>query len=332
MMVLENSGVKPFILPFVEVALQTFLANGIEDLGYSSPIDKTQENIARNKLFRGENAEIDTKQLRIEYKVRLLAAVFQRITGSPPEITIHQWNFFAYVIQKYMLLAHLFLKAGPIEPRLQRRRGSMNARGSKCLHGCLRQTIGAHGCGASDHAIEEVLISFSKLLLFITKGQFTIVSFEGKGTPLPKRGSWKAPFPNTWKNTAGVDKTEGYYIVMKHSPFIGHVISLYTCEGRWTLFDNQAEIVPLDSARISAVGIKGIDYTIHKNDVQYTITYGDDTTEIITTPLDVEQSGLSEYKFSKGASYKLVRMAAAGGRRRNKTHRRKKRNNRSKRR
>ena len=323
MMVFENSDVKPFILPFVEVALQTLLANGIQDLGYSSPIDKTPEEIAREKMFRNETEETDPINLRTTFKIQIIAKVFQRITGSPDTIPIEQWNFFAYVIHKYILLAYLFLKGGTVEPRLQKRRGSINMKGHNSIHSCLRQTIGAYYCGAEDRSIQDVLVQFSQLLQFITKGTFTIVPFEAMKEPLPRRG-WKPPFPNTWKNVMDISNTGGYYVVVnrKDNFRFGHVLSLYKCGGRWTLFDNQAEIVPLgadSSARLSAVGIKGIEYEIRKKEVQYTITYGDDTTEALVTPLEVEQCRESTYLFSKGASYKLVRLAAAGGRRRRAT-------------
>jgi hypothetical protein len=125
------------------------------------------------------------------------------------------------------------------------------------------------------------------------------------------------PYQNTWKTPMSVDKIEGYYIVVLRTDnrSFGHVLSLYKCGERWTIYNNDVGIQPLGediSKKITRTGIKGINYTIHKNDVQYDIIYNDDTTDTLNAELCVEQTTENVFVFSEASSYKLVRLTDAG--------------------
>lgn len=347
MMTFENSNVKPYILPFVEVAMRIFKKNDIHDVGYCAPIEKNAAELENNRRWYGPGAS--THNPRPFHKLDMLVSVFKRITNAPATLETYQWNFFAHLIQKYILLGYLFMKE-PAPPTFKNRRKSFNSKSFDFLHCSLRDTIGARDRGAEPFSVQNVLIPFSEILRFITKETFTIVPFKHMDA-FPRRLPMMRPYHNTWKTPMSLDKIEGYYIVISwvDNPIFGHVISLYKCGEQWTIYDNDIGITPLGqerSRKITRVGIKAINYTIHKNDVQYDIIYNDDTTDTLNVALCVEQSKEKIFKFSEAGSYKLVRltdavapagMGAAGGegggrRLRKKTQRKKKRNNRSKRR
>jgi hypothetical protein len=344
MMTFENPNIKPYILPFVEVAMRILLKNDIHDLGYCAPIEKTAAELENNRRWYGPEAS--THNPRPFHKLAMLVSVFKRITNAPDTFETYQWNFFAHLIQKYILLGYLFMKE-PDQPTLGRRRNSINSASFDYLHCSLRTTIGARGRGAEDYSIRDVFIPFSELLQFVTKGRFTIVPFRPMET-LPRKLPHLRPYQNTWKTPMSVDKTEGYYIVVLRTDnySFGHVLSLYKCGERWTIYNNDVGIQPLGediSRKITRDGIKGINYTIHKNDVQYDITYGNDTTDTLNADLCVEQSTEKVFEFSEASSYKLVRltdavapagMGAAGGegggrRLRKKTKKQRRRKNKS---
>lgn len=335
MMVFENSDLKPYLLPFAEVIMRAFLANGINDLGYFSSVDKSPEELAENIKWAemyGNDGEVDTKRLHIAYKIRVITTVLKRITGAGPDIEQSHWEFFAFVLLKYILLGYLFYTDRAIEPNLRKRRGSINSAAYEYLHTQLRGRIGAYGCGADDSAIQKVIIPFSKLLTFITRGSFTIVPFA-PAAPQPTR--WGLPvMPNSWGEAFGIDRTEGYYMIVKDkaSPRFGHVVAIYKCGDHWSLFDNNATIITFDKAQsdlISARGINGVNYTLRPGEIHYDVTFGDDSTFSTSVAHEDGRTYESNYIFSPGASYKLVRLAAAGGRRRRSTRKQRRRKNKS---
>jgi hypothetical protein len=326
MMIFENQDIKPYIIPFVEVAFRIYLENGINDLSYSSVRDKTAEEIIgnqnafqrmKNMGYYNQNNEYNhnPKLINSEYKLKLLARTFQTITGNPDTITIYSWQFLAKSIQKYMLLGYLFHKnPGEIPKSLRQRRISINSPSFEYMHGRLRNILGASYCGVDDRVIRKIFLQFTPLLNFITKGHFSIIPYLPDAKPLPLGEPYASMKPNDipawmkqartpenwWKErNLELDRIEGYYMVLKRkgAEHLGHVLCLYKCDKHWTIFDTDIGIVPLnaeDSDKISSMNIKTLNYAYlppPKNmntngTIQYNFVFNDDSSFVIDIPFD----------------------------------------------
>lgn len=361
MMTFENQSIKHYIMPFVELTFRIYLENGINDLSYFSVKDRTENEIASNKesvkwlkeMGYWNNANNNTlnepKKILFNYKLNLLASVFQKITHSPDTITIYQWQFFAKAIQKYILLGYLFHKNPDEIPKtLRQRRNSVNSISMEHLHSDLRATISANYCGADDRAIRKVLEKFTSLLNFITKDRFSIIPYSPDSRPKSMAELYPAMKPNAipawmkvptipnnwWKErNVSLDRIEGYYMILKrkNAAHLGHVICLYKCGDHWTIFDTDKGIIPLnatDSDRISTSGIKGLNYSYlppseeeNINGIlQYDFVFNDDTPLVINIPitdLGKQINRKEEYIFNPNQSYKLISklVGAEGGKR-----------------
>lgn len=294
MMIFESSIGKQIFLPLLKQCFIIFLENGIKDLSYSHKIDLTPEEFEMEKKYN-KNAKPYFKNNA--FKTELLGRELKKFTGSSADEVI--WEVLAHSLQKYLLLGYLFLKDPPRGNAkvLSERRKSWNAGQFEDIHSCLRTISGMFTKGAHNEQTEAFIKKLSSILENLSKGECSIIDW----------------------NTNKPEETHGYYLIVgkNKNDSEGHVVSMFKCNERWTLFNNDYGIVPLskeDSEQVSKIGIESIEiYTdVKENLLSHVLLLNDKTKIGLHSPYVEGEKDTTFHFFKSHISYAFVSRKTAG--------------------
>jgi hypothetical protein len=293
MMIFESSIGKQIFLPLLKQCFIIFLKNGIKDLSYSHRINLTPEEFEMEKKY---NKNAKPYFINTSFKTELIGTELKRFTGSSVDNITRE--VLAHSLHKYLLLGYLFLKKPPKgnAKLLSERRKSWNAGQFEDIHRCLRTVSGMFTKGAQNKETEAFIKRLSSILENLSRGECAIIDW----------------------NTNKPEETHGYYLIVgddKNSE--GHVISMFKCNERWTLFNNDYGIVPLskeESEQVSKIGIESIAiYTdIKENLLSHDLVLNDKTKIVLQSPYVDGEKNINFHFFKSHVSYAFVSRKPAG--------------------
>lgn len=297
MMIFESSAGKKIFLPLLEQCFTILLKNGIHDLSYTHAIKLTDEEFELEKKFSSNPEPFFTSE---SHKTELLARELKKFTNSSADDLF--WEVLAHSLQKYLLLGYLFHKNPPKANAkiLSERRKSWNASSFESLHSCLRSASGMSVQGALDEQTVVFIKGLSRLLQELSKGECSIEEWD----------------------TNKLEETHGYYLIVGTNSYGGgHVVSMYKCNGRWSLFNNNYGTIPLsdeDSHKIDTIGIEALSLRTDVGTKTLTslFTLKDKTTIDITVPYSQGAEDTNFNYFKKHVSFAFIckKAATEGGR------------------